>query len=117
MGDTCFKELKTMKSTIPVTVFSLILVILLSVSLIVCSKPQSVSQSNSETPIQQETAYQIRDYNGHVSVYKSGEAKPFMVLETFTSLLPEYDQRQLSTSGVTVHSYSELVNRIEDYIS
>ncbi len=60
--------------------------------------------------------YWLRDYNGYLAVFQSGEAEPEMIFQVFTRNLPAYDQQALQ-DGIGVRDYEELVARIEDFIS
>jgi hypothetical protein len=82
--------------------------------------------SNSNASSRQESAgtlpagapkndsYVIREYKGHIGVFRKGEEKPFQEYETEVELLPEPDRKALK-AGIVVHSMEEVEKRIEDY--
>lgn len=90
------------------------------------SKISSSFYSNSNASSRQESAgtvnagaetggsYVIREYNGHIGIFRKGEKKPFAELETEIELLPEKDRKDLE-SGIVVHTMAEVEKRIEDY--
>ncbi|MEG1687189.1 MAG: hypothetical protein RR276_04835 [Angelakisella sp.] len=79
---------------------------------------QSSVAGNPATSAGSQTAkgYFIKEYNGHVSVMRSGSDQPEMIFDISTKMLPELDRKQLS-DGIYVETYEELVRLIEDYIS
>ena len=60
--------------------------------------------------------YVLKDYDGRLAVFKTGQEEPELVFDVFVSTLPEYDQTALQ-SGVAAKDLEELNRLIEDYIS
>lgn len=67
------------------------------------------------TPQEPDYQYLLREENGRLAVYRTGESEPQMVFDVPVRALPEFDQRQLA-EGIPVEDYPTLVRRIEDYI-
>ena len=60
--------------------------------------------------------YVIRDFNGKIAVFRSGEDKPLSVTSTRTATLPKADIKKLK-SGILTQSRQELERILEDYCS
>ena len=62
------------------------------------------------------TQYTIKDYNGKVAVFENDNTYPQNVYDSYTSVLPENDQKRLR-EGIVVTNTAELQRIIEDYTS
>lgn len=58
----------------------------------------------------------MREYRGHIGVYRSGEDLPFLEYETDVSLLPEPDRKELET-GKFASSMADVKKIVEDFDS
>ena len=76
------------------------------------------SQENSEIPATAEVNPQfvIREYQGHIGVFRNGNEYPFEVLEVEVSSFPIADQLLLA-NGISAESQSEVNRILEDYES
>lgn len=81
------------------------------------SKPPA-SQENSETSASQaaSSAYIIREYKGHIGVFRDGEPEPFQELDVLFDTLPPSD-RALLTKGIHAETEAQLRSLLEDYAS
>ncbi len=75
---------------------------------------QSIPEQVSEAAPEHD--YILKEENGKLAVYATGENRPRQVLEVYTATLPEYDQRLLK-QGLPIKDYEELLKRLEDYSS
>lgn len=64
----------------------------------------------------QNTQYTVKDYNGKVAVFENDNIYPQNVYDSYTSVLPENDQKRLR-EGIVVTNTAELQRIIEDYTS
>lgn len=92
------------------------------------SPASAVSMSNystSNTPSSQETSaaaptggtgngYLVREYRGHIGVYRTGESTPFQEYETEVELLPKPDRLELER-GKPAATMADVERIIEDY--
>ena len=78
-----------------------------------------LSQENSsavQTDTKQSDIYVVKEYQGHLAVFKNQETTPFLEYGTDVELLPEQDRNALK-AGKTVHTMAEVEKIIEDYDS
>lgn len=83
------------------------------------SSNAAVSQENSsavQTNIKQSDSYTVKEYQGHLAVFRNQEKVPFLEYGTDVDLLPEKDRETLKT-GKTVHTMAEVEKIVEDYDS
>ena len=83
------------------------------------SSNAAVSQESSsavQTGTKQSESYTVKEYRGHLAVFRDEETVPFLEYETDVDLLPEKDQEMLKT-GRTVHTMAEVEKIVEDYDS
>lgn len=76
------------------------------------------SQESSAVPTdtKQSDSYTVKEYQGHLAVFKNNDAVPFLEYETDIQLLPEKD-RDILKEGKTVHTMAEVEKIVEDYDS
>ena len=60
--------------------------------------------------------YWLRDWQGKLGVFLGDSQEPEMVFDVYVKNLPEADC-ELLANGLYVAEYTDLVSRIEDYIS
>ncbi len=60
--------------------------------------------------------YLLKEEEGKLAVFATGEQRPRKVFEVYVNTLPSYDQ-QLLKQGLPVKNYEELLKRLEDYSS
>lgn len=60
--------------------------------------------------------YVIKEYDGKIAVYINQNNEPYIIYDTYISLLPEADQNRLK-SGIVIYDSAELQKIIEDYTS
>lgn len=78
-----------------------------------------LSQGNSsavQTNATQSDSYTVKEYHGHLAVFKNQETVPFVEYETDVDLLPDQDRNTLK-NGKTVHTMAEVEKIVEDYDS
>ncbi len=63
-----------------------------------------------------EDYFTIKEYEGKVAVYKNNETKPYVVYDSYVSLLPEQDI-ELLKKGIVTDDKLYLQSVIEDYTS
>lgn len=83
------------------------------------SSNASLSQGNSsavQTDTKQSDTYTVKEYQGHLAVFRNQETVPFLEYETDVAMLPEKDRDTLKT-GKTVHTMAEVEKIVEDYDS
>lgn len=70
------------------------------------------------SPKQDEPVYQyvIKEYNGNIAVYKTGEPQPIDIYEYPVETLPEEDVKNLE-AGIQVKDDAQLERLIEDLTS
>ena len=61
-----------------------------------------------------EIFYIVREYNGHIGVFRENETEPFRVIDTDVKLLPAADQKSLAL-GKRAATLSEVEKLLEDY--
>ena len=64
----------------------------------------------------QNTQYTVKDYNGKIAVFENDSNYPQNVYDSYTSVLPETDQKRLR-EGIIVSNTADLQRIIEDYTS
>lgn len=83
---------------------------------------ESSSQENSEVDVMADEnnsssayeLYTVKEYNGHIGVFRNEEAEPFEEIQVNIDLFPETDQVLLK-QGIQAHTPEELNGIIEDY--
>ena len=60
--------------------------------------------------------FTVKEYEGKVAVYKNDETKPYIVYDSYISLLPEQDAK-LIKKGIVTDDKNYLQSVIEDYTS
>ena len=60
--------------------------------------------------------YIIKAENGLLTVYRKGEASPYITTQTQVSNLPESDKNNLE-KGIEIHGETQLRKSLEDYCS
>lgn len=80
------------------------------------SNTPSSQENSGTTPAQagQNDIYIVKEYQGHIGVYRNNETKPFKEYDTDILILPKSDQDALKR-GKTVHTLAEVEKIIEDY--
>lgn len=58
--------------------------------------------------------YIVKEYKGHIGVFREGEETPFEEIDVDISVFPEEDQ-QLLRNGIQARGTAELTKVIEDY--
>ncbi len=58
--------------------------------------------------------YIVKEYKGHIGVYRNGEKTPFREYQTDVAVLPKADQTALK-QGKVLHSMAEVEKLVEDY--
>ena len=76
----------------------------------VSSQESSSSAASSQTAV----CFIVKEYNGHIGVYRSSESKPFREYNTDVQILPKADRIALE-HGKTVHTMAEVEKIVEDY--
>ena len=77
------------------------------------------SQENSSataTLASGSNVYIVKEYKGHIGVYRNNEAKPFREYQTDVLVLPKNDQVALER-GKVVRTMAEVEKLVEDYDS
>ena len=69
--------------------------------------------SSEET---QSAGYLLREYNGKIAVFKTGEDKPVKITSTQVASLPKQDAKKLK-EGISAATRQELEKALEDYCS
>jgi hypothetical protein len=80
---------------------------------------EEANANTAPTEIQQATEYQtyiVREYNGMVAVFYSGQDKPFKVTDRYVSALPQQDINALQ-QGIRVDTDESLRKLLEDLCS
>ncbi len=88
--------------------------------IIVTSKDKNAGAQSDVSGITSDASgsplYVLKEYQGHVGVFRYGYTSPSEILDALISDLPAHDREELK-SGVYVYSDDELQQRIEDYDS
>lgn len=63
---------------------------------------------------QNESLYIVKEYNGHIGVFRDGDKLPFEEIDIDVSIFPEEDQKLLH-DGIQARGTAELTRVIEDY--
>lgn len=58
--------------------------------------------------------YIVKEYEGHIGVYRNNETKPFKEYDTDVLILPKSDQVKLK-QGKTAHTMAEVEKMVEDF--
>lgn len=98
--------------------FSFLMVSAIITTLFSCSR-EDTNANTAPTEIQQATEYQtyiVREYNGMVAVFYSGQDKPFKVTDRYVSALPQQDVNALQ-QGIRVDTDESLRKLLEDLCS
>lgn len=77
---------------------------------------EPVLSSAPSEPSSIPSGYWLRELNGRLAVFRSGEAEPVKVLDFHVAALPEADRAALK-KGIFVPDDRSLAQLIEDYIS
>lgn len=103
-----------MKKTIMIAVTGIVLICCVLIS----AFSHSPAQRQTEPPqaYSGEQEYTLSVQSGRISVFRSGEDKPFLVTDTFADSLPKADRNNLE-KGVKVSGEKELQKALEDYCS
>ncbi len=78
--------------------------------------PSSQESSNITTMTSKTTAYVVKEYNGHIGVFRNDETTPFKEVMVDVTTLPPTDQ-ELLLNGIPADTQSKLNHILEDYIS
>ncbi|MBR5246695.1 MAG: hypothetical protein IKV25_04905 [Clostridia bacterium] len=62
------------------------------------------------------TQYTVKDFNGRIAVFENNNTYPQSIYDSYTSVLPEDDQKRLR-EGIVVSNTTDLQRIIEDYTS
>ena len=68
----------------------------------------------SESSANEDTVYTVKEYNGHIGVFRDAETTPFEEIQIDVSIFPEIDQ-ELLKEGIRAYGPEELNRVIEDY--
>lgn len=60
--------------------------------------------------------YLLKNYNGHIAVFREENKPPIITTDTLVNTLPKNDQKDLE-KGVTVKDDTSLRKALEDYCS
>ncbi|MVB11812.1 hypothetical protein CAFE_25380 [Caprobacter fermentans] len=63
---------------------------------------------------QNEDLYIVREFDGHIGVFREGDKLPFEEIDIDVSIFPEEDQKLLH-DGIQARGTAELTRVIEDY--
>ena len=98
-----------------ISVSVLIATVVVPFQLLSVAKDESVPASaEAEYPENIETEYiTVKEYNGKIGLFKSGEETPYDVIEVYTFTLPDYDKTILKTGFEIERENIESV--IQDY--
>lgn len=92
----------------------------------VSSENNTLNYSTSNTTSSQESTsaaevlasgsdvYIVREYEGHIAVYRNDETTPFREYNTDVTILPQADRAALK-QGKVLHSMAEVEKLMEDY--
>lgn len=82
------------------------------------SKATSSQENTSaaQTLASESETYVVREYNGHIGVFRDSETTPFREFQTDVSVLPKDDQLALQ-KGKVLHSMADVERLMEDYDS
>ncbi|QAT49291.1 hypothetical protein EQM14_05575 [Caproiciproducens sp. NJN-50] len=88
---------------------------------IVSSNFTSIAPSSQESSAihaaaskQNDSLYIVKEYNGHIGVFRDGDKLPFEEIDIDVSIFPEEDQKLLR-DGIQARGTAELTRVIEDY--
>ena len=87
-------------------------------SFVVLPTIKSSSDSNTESASNTSSSliYIVKNFNGNIAVYESGQDIPFKVTDVPVNSL-SYTDQEIIKSGILVNSKTELVKILEDYCS
>lgn len=77
-------------------------------------EPSSQESSEVDVMVGKEDFYTVREYNGHIGVFRNEETEPFEEIQVDVDLFPEID-RELLKEGIKAYTPEELNGVIEDY--
>ncbi len=63
---------------------------------------------------QDQVLYVVKEYKGHIGIYREGDKLPFKEIDVDVSVFPETD-RKLLKNGIKAKGTAELTRVIEDY--
>ncbi|MEE0059340.1 MAG: hypothetical protein UE295_00790 [Acutalibacteraceae bacterium] len=98
--------------------FSFFMIIALIISLY-SFKKENTEENTAPTEIYQSTDYQtyiVREYNGMIAVFYSGQDKPFKITDSYVESLPQQDIDNLK-HGIIVDNEENLRKLLEDLCS
>lgn len=75
---------------------------------------QESSAIHAAASQQNESLYIVKEYNGHIGVFRDGDKLPFEEIDIDVSIFPEEDQKLLH-DGIQARGTAELTRVIEDY--
>ena len=86
--------------------------------IVICTLGQSIHRqklaSRISAAVPEPTVIcEVREYNGHIGVFKGGSSVPYRVIDYDISLMSDFDREQLS-EGVVMETEEELRRFIED---
>lgn len=87
-----------------------------STSNILSSQESSFISVQSSESSSFSSLYLVKEYQGHIGIFKHGEENPFQEIKIPVKDLPEADQKILS-EGIPANDQNELNRIIEDYES
>lgn len=82
------------------------------------ANPVSSQESNSEITVMADEfdTYLVKEYHGHIGIFRNGNKLPFQELDVAIETLPKADQLLLA-HGITAETDAELQRILEDYES
>lgn len=100
-----------LKTKATVLIFSIVL----SMSVLIFSFTVRANESSSFTKEKpQEIYYTLKDFSGKPTVFRSDSETPVLVLDVYTSELPNKDRQRLS-AGITAKTLEEILSMAENY--
>lgn len=76
--------------------------------------PSSQESSEVDAMAGEKDTYTVKEYNGHIGVFRNEETEPFEEIQVDVNLFPETD-RELLREGIKAYTPEELNSVIEDY--
>ena len=77
-------------------------------------EPTSQESSEVDAMAGENSYYTVKEYNGHIGVFRNEETEPFEEIQVDVNLFPETD-RELLKQGIKAYTQEELNGVIEDY--
>ena len=74
---------------------------------------QESSSITAAASQQEDNLYIVKEYNGHIGVFRDGDKQPFEEIDIDIHIFPEEDQKLLQ-DGIQAKSATELTRIIED---